>query len=136
MAYAPMDISQIFGMVSYLHILTAFAVILHLLLKDVPIPDDVLHEMTMQSMNDHNLPSLTGKHQRRSQSQDPLNFPKMTCIRYEYKHAEGSVSSHRLGEVSHFPDNQFKCTFRIECHTVDRSSITWLKKIAFGSNHL
>jgi len=59
MAYAPMDTSQIFGMMCYLHILAAFAVMLHLLLEDVLIPDDMLREMVVQSIDDCNLPPLT-----------------------------------------------------------------------------
>lgn len=126
-----MDIFQIFGVVSYLHILTSFAVILHLLLEDVPIPDDVLNEMVVQSSNNHNLPSLTGKHQRRIQSQDPLNLPQMTCIQYDYKHAEDSVSSDRLGEVPHFPDKLFEHPFRIECHMVNTIINHLAKKDSF-----
>ena len=49
-ASAPMDTSEVFGVVSYLHILAAFAVILHFILEDVPIPHDVIHEMVMRTI--------------------------------------------------------------------------------------
>ena len=122
-----------FGMVSYLHILAAFAVILHLLLEDVPISDDVLCEMVVQSIDDRNLPPLTGKHRRRIQNQDPSNTPKRTRIQYDYKCAEASVLSDWLGEVPRFPDKQFERTFRIKCHMVDTIINHLAKKILFGS---
>jgi len=114
-----MDISQIFGMVSYLHILAAFVVILHLLLEDVSIPDNVLREMVVQSIDNRNLPPLIGKHRRRIENQDPLNIPKRMLIQYDYKCTEASVLSDWLGEVPHFPDKQFERTFRIKRHMVD-----------------
>ena len=92
-----MDTSELFGVVFYLHILAAFAVILHFLFKDVPIPDDV-HEMVMKTIGDCDLPPLTGKH-RRVQSQDDSNPPKRTRIKYDYKRAEDSVFSNWVREV-------------------------------------
>jgi hypothetical protein len=73
-ASAPMDSSDLSGVVTYLHILAAFAVILHFLLEDVPIPADVIREMVMQTIEDSDLPPLTGKRQR-VQSQEQCNPP-------------------------------------------------------------
>jgi hypothetical protein len=105
-------------------------------LEDFPIPDDVLCDMVVQSIDDRNLPPLKGKRQRRIQNQDPPNTPKRTCIQYDYKHAEASVLSDWLGEVPCFPDKQFECTFRIKCHMVDtiinhlaKNDSFWIKTI-------
>jgi hypothetical protein len=108
-----MGTSQIFGMVSCLDILAAFAGILHLLLEDIRIPDDLLCEMVVQSIDGHDLPPLTGKYQRRIQNQDPSNLPKSPFIQYDYKCAEARVLSDWLEEVPHFPGKQFVWTFRI-----------------------
>ncbi len=70
MAYAPMDTSKLFRVVSYLHFLAAFAVILHFLLEDVPIPDDVFHKMFVQTIEDCDRPPLTGKASKISESGD------------------------------------------------------------------
>ena len=55
---------------SYHHILDAFAVILHFLLEDVPIPDDVFHKMFVQTIEDCDHPPLTGKASNSSESGD------------------------------------------------------------------
>ncbi len=52
---------RLFGVVSYLHIFAAFAVIFRFSLEDVPILDDTLHEMVMQSIDDCNISPLSGK---------------------------------------------------------------------------
>ena len=129
MEYAPMDTSQIFGMVSYLHILAAFAVILQLLLEDVLIPDNVLHEMVVQSR--WLWPHSTRKFRRRIQNQDPLNPPKRLRIQHDYIFTEDSVLSDWLGEVPHFPDKQFKRTFRIKHHMLDMIINHLAKKDSF-----
>jgi hypothetical protein len=73
-----------FGMVSYPHILVAFAVIFHLLLEGIPILDDVLCELVIQAIDECDLPPLTGKHRRR-QGLAHSNPPKETHIEYDYK---------------------------------------------------
>ena len=100
-ALTPMDCSDLSRVVTYLHILAAFAVILRFLLEDVPIPADMIREMVMQTIKDSDLPPLTGK-RRRVQSQEQCNPPKRAYIKYDYKRAEESVFTDWVGAVPHF----------------------------------
>ena len=45
----------------YLQVLIAIAVLLQCLLDEVTIPDDVVREMVMQTIEKRDLPPLTGK---------------------------------------------------------------------------
>jgi hypothetical protein len=47
--------------IAYLQVLLAVAVLLQFLLDEVTIPDDVVREMVMQMIEEHDLPQLTGK---------------------------------------------------------------------------
>ena len=99
---------------AYLQVLVAVAVVIQFLLEDVPIPDDIVCKIVMQTIEEHNLPPLTVKHHHhRIVSPSPSNQPKRTCIQYDYKRAEKSVLSDWVGSVPRFPDKQFECTFRI-----------------------
>ncbi len=100
-ASSPMNSSDLSGVVTYLHILAAFAFILRFLLEDVPIPADVIREMVMQTIEDSDLPPLTGK-RRRAQSQEQCNPPKRACIKYDYKRAEESFLTDWVRAVPHF----------------------------------
>ena len=69
--------------VAYLQVLIAIAVVLLFSFDDVSIPDDVVREMIMQTIEEHELPPLTGK-RRRQDGQDEIaltaNDPKCPCI--------------------------------------------------------
>ena len=47
------------GMIIYLQILIVVTVIFQLLSEDVPIPEDVVHEMVTQTIEEHDVPPLT-----------------------------------------------------------------------------
>jgi hypothetical protein len=74
--------------------------------------------MVTQTIEEHDIPPLTGKHQKRQRSSNS-NLAKRTCIKYDYKRAKESVLADWAGEVPCFPDRQFEHTFRIKCHMVD-----------------
>jgi hypothetical protein len=108
--------------VAYLQVLIAVAVVLLFSFDDVSIPDDVVREMVMQTIEEHELPPLTGK-RRRQDGQDEIaltaNDPKRPRIQYDYKRAHESVLSDWIGAVPRFPDKQFQRTFRIKREMVD-----------------
>ena len=61
---------------AYVQVLIAFAVVIQVLLEDVPIPDNAAHEIVMQIIEEHDLPRLTGKwHCHRLVSPSPTNQP-------------------------------------------------------------
>ena len=41
---------------AYLQVLIAFAVVIQFLLEDVPIPDDLIGEVVIQTIEEHDLP--------------------------------------------------------------------------------
>jgi hypothetical protein len=55
-------------MIAYLQILIVVGVIVQLLSEDIPIPDDVVHEIITQTIAEHDVPPLTGKCQRYQRS--------------------------------------------------------------------
>jgi hypothetical protein len=65
--------------IAYLQALIALAVVLLFSFDDVSIPDDVVRKMVMQTIEEHELPPLTGK-RRRQDGQDEIaltaNDPK------------------------------------------------------------
>ena len=77
-----------------------------LLSDDVPIPEDVVSEMVTQTIEEHGVPPLTGKCQKRQCSSNSNPTQRM-CIKYDYKRAEESVFADWVSEVPHFPDKQF-----------------------------
>ena len=115
-----------FGLISefvaHLQVLIAVAVVLVFLLDDVSIPDDVVREMVMQTIEEHDLPPLTGKRccldglDEISLTPNNLTRPR---IKYDYKWAHDSVLSDWMGAVPRFPDKQFQLTFRIKRDMVD-----------------
>ena len=118
MVCSPNDNSLGLGMIAYLQVLIAVTIVLQLLSQDVLLPQDVVREMVMQTINECDVPQLSGKcskHQISSAS----NSVKRTCIKYDYQQAEESVFADWVGEVPHFPDEQFERTFRIKCHMVE-----------------
>jgi hypothetical protein len=46
---------------TFLQVLIAFADVIQVLLEDVAIPNDVICEIVMPTIEEHNLPPLTGK---------------------------------------------------------------------------
>ena len=96
----------------YLQILIAFRLVIQASLDDIIVPDDVIRDLVMQTVEEHDLPQLTGKWCRTS-SPEQLKRPR---IQYDYKRAEDSVLSDWVGDVPRFPDKQFEHTFRIKCH--------------------
>ena len=110
--------SSLVDFIAFLQVLIAFAVVA--LSQDVPIPDDVIREIVVQMIDNHDLPPLTGKcRHRRIVSPSHSNPPKRACIQYDYKRAEESVFSDWVGPVPRFPDKQFESTFRIKQSMVD-----------------
>lgn len=110
--------SSLVDFIAFLQVLIAFAVIV--LLKDVPIPDDIVREIVVQTIDDHDLPPLSGKCRcRRIFSPSHSNPPKCARIQYDYKRAEESVFSDWVSPVPRFPDKQFEHTFRIKRSMVD-----------------
>jgi len=106
--------------IAFLQVLFAFAVVVQFLLEDVPIPDDVILEIAMQTVEEHNLSPLAGKHRhRKSVSPSSSNQPKWPLIQSDYKRAEKNVISNWVGAVPHFPDKKFEHTFRIMQYMVD-----------------
>jgi hypothetical protein len=66
--------SSLVDFIAFLQVLIAFAVVA--LSQDVPIPDNIVHEIVVQTIYDHNLPPLTGKrHRRRIVSPSHSNPP-------------------------------------------------------------
>ena len=108
--------------VAYLQVLIAVAVVLLFSFDDVSIPDDVVREMVMQTIEEHELPPLTGKRRRQDGPDETAltaNDPKRLRIQYNYKRAYESVLSDWIGAVPRFPDKQFQRTFRIKREMVD-----------------
>ena len=64
MASMRIDNTLSLDFLAYLKVLIAFAVVIQVLLEDVPIPDDVVCKIVMQTIEEHDLPPLTGKHHR------------------------------------------------------------------------
>ncbi len=79
--------------IAYLQVLMAFAVVVQLLFHDVSIPDDVINDMVMQTIEEHHLPQLTGKHCH----PPPSDLHRHPRIQYDYKRAEESVLSDWVG---------------------------------------
>lgn len=50
------DNSLLLGMIAYLEILISFAVLIQMLLEEVLISDDVVHEMVIKSIEKYDLP--------------------------------------------------------------------------------
>ena len=50
------DNSLSLDFLAYLQVLIAFAVVIQVLLEDVPITDDIVHEIVMQAIEEHDLP--------------------------------------------------------------------------------
>ena len=94
-----------------------FGLIAHAALDedDIEIPQDVIRDMVLEAVDEHDLPPLTGKRTRASSA----GQPKRPRIKYDYQRAEQSVLSDWVGEVPRFPDKQFERTFRIKRHMVD-----------------
>ena len=84
--------------------LMAFAVVVQLLFHDVSIPNDLIHNMVMHTIEEHHLPQLTGKRHRPPSS----HLPKRPRIQYDYKRAEESVLSDWVAVAPRFPDRQFE----------------------------
>jgi len=132
---ANLPIFQIYHI--HFHTLGATAVVLQFLLDEVPIPDDVVCEMVMHTIAEHNLPPLTGERCHQKGVTPYVNSqPKRPCIKYDYSSKDASVLIDWVGAVPCFPDKQFECTFRIKHHMVDtilnylvhRSSF-WIKTV-------
>ena len=84
------------------------------MLEEVPIPDDGIHELVMQKIEEHNLPPLNGKRNHQNgATPSSNNQPKRQHIKYDYARVEASVISDWAGDVPCFPNKQFECTFRI-----------------------
>ena len=123
--------------IAYLQVLIAAAVLLQFLLDEVTIPDDVVCEMVMQTIEEHNLHSLTQK-QRRQKGVILFsnNLPKRPCITYSCARVDVRILSDWVCAVPRFSDMQFEHTFRIKHHMVDtilnhldqRSSF-WIKTV-------
>jgi hypothetical protein len=110
--------SLLVDFIAFLQVLIAFAVVV--LSQDVPIPDDIIREIVVQTIDDHNLPPFTEKRRhRRIVSPSYSNPPKRACIQNDYKRSEESVFSDWAGPVPRFPDKQFERTFRIKQSMVD-----------------
>ncbi len=118
----------------YLQVLIVFWLIAHasLVEDDIEIPQDVVRDMVLEALDEHDIPPLTGKRTRASSA----GQPKRPRIKYDYQRAEESVLSDWLGEVPRFPDKQFERTFRIKRHMVDtilnhlcRRSSFWIKSV-------
>ena len=90
-------------MIAYFQALIASAVVLMLLSQDVPLPEDVVREIIVQTIDKCDVTQLTGKHTRRKISSDS-NSVKRTCIKYDYHRAKESIFAGWVGEVPHFPD--------------------------------
>jgi hypothetical protein len=45
----------------YLQILIAFRLVIQASLDDIIVPDDVIRDLVMQTVEEHDLPQLTGK---------------------------------------------------------------------------
>jgi hypothetical protein len=122
--------------IAVLQVLMVFGLIAHAALDedDIEIPQDVIRDMVLEVVDEHDLPPLTGKRTRASSAS--AGQPKRPHIKYDYQRAEQqSVFSDWVGEVSRFPDKQFERTFRIKRHIVDtilnhlcRRSSFWVKR--------
>jgi hypothetical protein len=71
-------------MVSFIQLLVAFSVIVQLIDSE-PIPDDVICELIMNAIHDHDLAPLVGKHCRH-QSNAENAVQKRAHAHIEYKH--------------------------------------------------
>jgi hypothetical protein len=80
MGYDPVDASLMMSRrLSLLQILVGFVVVAHLLMEDTSIPVDVVCKMVMQTIEEYDLPPLTGKC-RCQQSLSPSNHSKRARI--------------------------------------------------------
>lgn len=120
--------------IAVLQVLMVFGLIAHAALDedDIEIPQDVIRDMVLEAVDEHDLPPLTGKRTRASSA----GQPKRPRIKYDYQRAEQSVLSDWVGEVPRFPDKQFERTFRIKRHMVDtilnhlcRRNTFWVKTV-------
>ena len=122
---------------NYLQVLIAFAVLFQFMLDNIPTTHDVIHKLVMLLIEEQDLPPLTGKHSHKNVESQSSNIPhKRSQIRCNYARAEASIISDWVGEVPRFPDMQFKCTFLIKRHMVDkilnhlaRRSSFWTKSV-------
>ena len=129
--------SLLLGMTAYVEILIAIVFILHLMSQDVPLPRDVVEEMVMQTIEEYNMPPLTGRHHRRVSSSASMSIPiKRPRIKYDYLRAEECVMADWVGGVPRFPDKQFERIFRIKPHMADiiinhlaRRDTFWIKTV-------
>ena len=123
--------------IAYLQVLIAVVVLFQRVLENVSISDDVIREFVMQTIQEHDLPPLTGKRRHQTVGSQTSNLSqKRTRIKYDYARAEASVMSDWVGDVPRFPDRQFERTFRIKRHMVDtilnhlaRRSSFWTKTV-------
>ena len=118
--------------IAYLQVLIAVSVLLQFLLDEVTIPDDIVREMVMQTIEEHHLPQLTGK----CHCPPPSNLPIHPRTQYDIKRAEESVLSDWVGVAPQFPDRQFEQAFRMKRHMVDtilnhlcRRNTFWVKTV-------
>jgi hypothetical protein len=83
------DNSLVLGMTAYVEILIAIVFILHLMSQDVPLPRDVVEEMVMQTIEEYDIPPLTGRRRRRVSSSASTSITtKRPRIKYDYLRAE------------------------------------------------
>jgi hypothetical protein len=87
-----------FCLLSLHQIFIAFVVLVTLLTEEIPIPDNILREMVMQTIDKFDLPPLSGK-KRHQPSLTQSNQAKKTRIQYDYKRAEESVLGDWVGAV-------------------------------------
>jgi len=131
------DNCHVLGMTAYIKILMAIVVILHLMSQDVPLPQDVVEEMVLQTIEEYDSPPLTGRRRRRVSSSASMSIPiKRPRIKYDYLRAEECVMADWVGDLPRFPDKQFERTFRIKPHMVDiiinhiaRRNTFWIKTV-------
>ncbi len=70
-------------MIAYLQVLITFAVVLQLLSQGVPLPENAVREIVIQTIDECDVLQLTGMHTRRQTSSDS-NSVKRTRIKYDY----------------------------------------------------
>jgi hypothetical protein len=84
---------------AYFQVLIALAVVLQLLSQDVPLPEDVVPEIVVQTIDECDVPQLTGKRTRR-----PINpYVKLLCaLKMICFGVSGSafVDCHQFGETT------------------------------------
>jgi hypothetical protein len=63
----------IMDFIALLQVLMVFGLIVHAALDNdnIEIPEDVIREMVLQAVDEHDLPPLTGKHTRASSAGQP-----------------------------------------------------------------